>query len=286
LLELPSNRGPSAARNVGSGVARGSWIQFLDSDDLLMPGKIEREMAVAVSAPDHVAVVYSPWNYGFFNAGRPEWLGSVKQPFIAGKSPIMCLAGGCRPLLGSSLVRRTALEQVGGLDEGLRFWECEEVNVRLARTVDFLSVKSDMPHYLWRLRKGEIYIGGPGARYSSKDVAFTWITQAVKAAGNRSLYELGLTQEDRSLLLNECTLWGRLLYSQYRTAFRDYLRLARKLDPELAPAYPGYISALSRWLGYEKAEATAKLARQPKVWLRSALCRAGLREPNVIIELR
>ena len=43
-------------------------------------------------------------------------------------------------------------------------------------------------------------------------------------------------------------------------------------DPNLTPSYPHYISTLSRWIGYEKAEAVARVMRQPKVWLRSALC--------------
>src|SRR5450432_3839768 len=34
ILTLGKNGGPSAARNVGYLAATGSWIQFLDSDDL------------------------------------------------------------------------------------------------------------------------------------------------------------------------------------------------------------------------------------------------------------
>src|ERR1700676_4106573 len=44
--QLGVNQGPSAARNAGFRVANGAWVQFLDSDDVLMPHKIERQMAV------------------------------------------------------------------------------------------------------------------------------------------------------------------------------------------------------------------------------------------------
>jgi glycosyltransferase involved in cell wall biosynthesis len=285
LLSLGQNKGPSAARNVGYRASSGSWIQFLDSDDVLMPGKIEAEMSVATKDVGQ-AVVYSPWGWGFSEAGQMKWLGPANRPFVAGKHPIMCLAGGCRPLLGSSLVRRSALDQVSGFDEKLRFWECEEINVRLATVGGFVPVQIQLPQYLWRLRSAEIYIGGPGSRYSSKEVALGWITEAVKAADNRPLKDLGLSDDDRRLFLKECTLWGRLIYSQYRQAFGDYLRLLRVLDPNATPAYPRYISLLSRLVGYETAEALAKISRQPKVLLRSMLCRLGLRRPNMLIELK
>jgi glycosyltransferase involved in cell wall biosynthesis len=286
VLTLERNKGPSAARNAGCRAASGSWFQFLDSDDLLMAGKIEREMSLAARAPDNVAVIYSPWNWGFLDSGSIEWFaGPLQQSSVSDRHPIMCLVGGSRPLLGSSLVRRQALEQAGGFDEQLRFWECEEMNVRLARVGTFLPAPSDAPQYLWRLRRGEVYIGGAGARYNSAEVAFTWIKQALKAADNRPLDELGLTEHDKALLLVECTLWGRLAYSKSRGAFREYLRLAQRLVPHMAPAFPPHITTLARWIGYENAEAVAKLARQPRAYLRSALRRAGLRKSTVIIEL-
>jgi glycosyltransferase involved in cell wall biosynthesis len=285
VLSLGKNGGPSAARNVGYLAATGSWIQFLDSDDLLMPGKIELEMAVAASSAQDVAAIYSPWNWGFLENGRLQWYGTVKRPFISFNHPIMCLAEG-RPLVGSSLIRRSALNQVDGFDEGLRFWECEELNVRLAGIGRFVALESRLPQYLWRLRPDELYIGGPGSRYSSKEVALGWIKQAVRAAGTRPLQDLGLSDEEQRLFLNESTLWGRLLYSQYRPAFDEYLRMARMLDPQVAPAYPRHIAALSRWLGYEKAERIAKLTRQPNVRVHSALCRLGLRRADMLIKLQ
>src|SRR5277367_2788041 len=40
------NRGASAARNRGTVLARGEFIQYLDADDLLPPGAIERRVNV------------------------------------------------------------------------------------------------------------------------------------------------------------------------------------------------------------------------------------------------
>ncbi|MDF2437014.1 MAG: glycosyltransferase family 2 protein [Bacteroidota bacterium] len=39
-----SRKGASAARNKGLSVSKGEWIQFLDADDLLQPGKIQHQI--------------------------------------------------------------------------------------------------------------------------------------------------------------------------------------------------------------------------------------------------
>lgn len=50
LIEEP-HRGAAATRNTGLAAARGSWLQFLDCDDLLAPDKIERQMRAAPLQP-------------------------------------------------------------------------------------------------------------------------------------------------------------------------------------------------------------------------------------------
>lgn len=47
LLRSPENRGPGAARNRGLDIARGTWIAFVDSDDLVDPARTERLIAAA-----------------------------------------------------------------------------------------------------------------------------------------------------------------------------------------------------------------------------------------------
>ena len=50
------NKGSGAARNKGLAEARGEYIQFLDSDDLLSPDKIEKQLTLLLQHPGKVAV--------------------------------------------------------------------------------------------------------------------------------------------------------------------------------------------------------------------------------------
>lgn len=83
IIELSSNRGPSAARNVGLRAAKGSWVQFLDSDDVIAPTKLAHQMAYCAGAPSNVSAVYSPWRRCYLDAGKITWLGPLIKPNMA-----------------------------------------------------------------------------------------------------------------------------------------------------------------------------------------------------------
>ena len=47
LYRKPAQSGASASRNLAIAAARGRWLAFLDSDDLWLPDKLERQLAFA-----------------------------------------------------------------------------------------------------------------------------------------------------------------------------------------------------------------------------------------------
>ena len=51
-VEHIKNSGPGAARQAGVNIAHGEYIQYLDSDDLLMPEKFEKQVGALTKAPD------------------------------------------------------------------------------------------------------------------------------------------------------------------------------------------------------------------------------------------
>jgi glycosyltransferase involved in cell wall biosynthesis len=284
VLELGSNQGPSNARNVGLREAQGSWIQFLDSDDWLAPRKFELQMAVAKHAPADVAVLYSPWSRGTINVKQAKQEGPLITPKIEGKAPIMCLVSPCRPLHSAGLTRRTVLEHIRGYDESLRFWECEEINFRLAKNGRFKFVPSNEPLYFWRLHPDKIYIGGPEARYRSTNVALGWIELLLRATENQPIDTIKLPNQDLKYLWDECTMWGRLLYAQDREAFKKYMLMAKILNPHFRPTKPLHIKLLSKYIAYERAEAVARITRIPRYLARVVLTKLSLRKQTAIFD--
>ena len=109
IIELGKNRGPSAARNLALRAARGTWVQYLDSDDFIAPSKFEIQAARCARVSAQVSAVYSPWRQCHIDDGRVTLLGEMVQPDMEGRAPIMCLAGHERVLLGAGLTRRSAI---------------------------------------------------------------------------------------------------------------------------------------------------------------------------------
>lgn len=70
------NAGPAAARNRGLAEAGGDWIAFLDCDDALLPGAVERWRGAAIAAPAA----------GFHLAGRIERYPDGRERRLAGQA--------------------------------------------------------------------------------------------------------------------------------------------------------------------------------------------------------
>lgn len=73
MVEHPGheNRGMSVSRNLGVSHARGSVIALLDADDVYLPEKLERQIALLDSRPD-VGAVYGATQYWYSWSGASE----------------------------------------------------------------------------------------------------------------------------------------------------------------------------------------------------------------------
>ena len=102
------NQGIAGARNTGIREARGEWIAFLDHDDLMLPGKLQRQMAEAEANPE-LAVIYSSFDFLYSDGSRknvPVFPARDLWPAIRYRTPI---------LPSTAIVRRSALVEIGGL---------------------------------------------------------------------------------------------------------------------------------------------------------------------------
>ena len=127
-LKHPShmNRGTSASRNLAIKNAYGEYIALLDSDDIWLPNKLEKSVAILNSHPE-VALTYeatqlwSSWA-GNLRGLQPDYmqeLGVKRNSIIVPPRllPIFLRNEEAVPCTCSVLIRREAIELVGGFEE-------------------------------------------------------------------------------------------------------------------------------------------------------------------------
>ena len=131
------NAGPSAAREAAMGQASGTYLTFLDSDDLLMPSYLET-MAETLGADAEIGLAHARgWvlddAVGGGRVRRAVWPppGNVTGSDADPADPVVALASG--NYIGAvQTARRSAVVRAGGLDAGLDQAEDYDLWLRIA----------------------------------------------------------------------------------------------------------------------------------------------------------
>ncbi len=128
------NGGQCAARNTGLERARGEFVAFLDSDDLLLPQKIELQLRGFERFPP-VGMVCSRsvrfadghgFDYREHDAGASEAAGEMQDIF----EDMLLLKRA--PLIHDTLVRRSCFDAAGNFDTRLRVAADHDIWLRVA----------------------------------------------------------------------------------------------------------------------------------------------------------
>lgn len=114
------NQGVSAARNNGASLASGTYLLFLDSDDLLYPDSLEVLVNALEEAGSSVGFSYGQLQY--FGEKTHVFASSVFDPVALSKANY---------IPSSALMRREAFLAVGGFDRGFELREDWELFIRL-----------------------------------------------------------------------------------------------------------------------------------------------------------
>jgi glycosyltransferase involved in cell wall biosynthesis len=133
------NAGLSAARNTGLKLAKGKYIQFLDSDDLLSPFKFEKQVGYLEDNAD-VDLVYGDVRYFMHGGGLErysrshdmldqEWLPSVPD---TADGLLNALIRRNIMVVNAPLVRASVVQRVGFFNTSLRSYEDWEYWLRCA----------------------------------------------------------------------------------------------------------------------------------------------------------
>jgi hypothetical protein len=151
--EAHVNRGMSASRNLGLRSARGAYIGFLDADDRWPPDKLAC-LVPLLESDERFAVVIGAIE---FFGELPETSDRIVRPAVPVGTPLdaaqllhATLVGRPRLLttLGNPLMRRSALAEVGGLEDEFTGQAEDAVAwCKLALRFRFTAVADTVLHY-------------------------------------------------------------------------------------------------------------------------------------------
>ena len=139
----------SAARNCGIRAARGEYVAFLDSDDLWVPTKIEKQVSLIEQSP-RIGVVFCVVRRLDLQSGasqlrpcRSDVRGDIRRKLLHRN----CVTGSASAVL----VRRECFAAVGLFDETLRSAEDWEMWIRISRQFHFDYVPEPHRDTLWNM---------------------------------------------------------------------------------------------------------------------------------------
>lgn len=242
------NHGVSAARTIGLEHAEGDYIQYLDSDDLLMPGKIKQQLNALIDSQADIA--YGDW-----------------QKFTQEGEEIT--------------ITETITKQIGTdteLDIFNNFWCPPAVLLFSRKITNQLTWKTNLPviqdarYLLDAASIGKfVYVPGVQAQYrilQSKSLSqrdsLAFVTDCFVNTGEiyeRWKDELAENPDKKQALINSL----RYCITEFSIAksklFDKAIDLLLKIAPGYVPAEPALHHSISKLIGFKNAEKLAAIKR-------------------------
>lgn len=175
-----SNRGVSAAKNLGARASDAEYVAFLDADDTLAPEALE----LATAALDESGASWCLINIYKVNGERRE----VQRTNLPSEDPFYGILKEDFIRRGI-FFRRTGFRNVGMFDEGLRTREDWDIGIRIFRLgMPFVYLNQPLCTYVWR--EGSLTTGNQSRLLADTEKVLRKHHKALADAGDRRVAKI------------------------------------------------------------------------------------------------
>lgn len=212
-LVRQTHSGLNATRAASLAFGRGEYVAFLDQDDVWLPEKLERQIAIAAAVPE-AALVFCDCVV-IDERGRDQERLSQRHPFnpsrLSGlEGHLELLRSGCFVSFSAALARRAAVVAAGGFNPSFRYAADYDLWLRVSR------------------RHPIAFLDEPLAKYRVHPTQFTQRHPDIALRDQVTILDPLLRSD--SYPADVRIAIGDNLFGQHRVAFRSYIaqrRLAR-----------------------------------------------------------
>lgn len=256
------NRGLSSAVNQAYRMSQGDYIQELDSDDLLAPDKIERQMNALQEGDSKRILLSSPWGHFYYRTRHAQF---VRNSLWNDLSPVEWLLRKMGENLhmqnATWLVSRELAEAAGPWDENLQYDQDGEYYCRVLMASDRTRFVAEARVFYRVSNSNRIsYIG---ASYKKKASLLRSMKLHVRYL--RSLEE---SERVRKACLTYLQTWSEQFYPERPDMFEELQVLAAELQGRIDPPTLGWkYSWIKPVFGMKAAKWARRVLPETKSWL-------------------
>lgn len=267
LLRTP-NGGASRARNAGTAVARGVFLQYLDADDLLVRDKLLRQVQALENTGADAA--YGDWQGLILQSDGTFKHGDVMQRKMEEDPEIALLVDfWCPP--AAYVFHRELVKRVGGWNEHLPVIQDARFALDCAlHGATFTYCRGTMAYY--RIHSHH--------SLSRRDPA-AFIADCLRSAQEVEEWfqeHGGITVKRRAALIKVFEQVARATYENNPDMFEVAFEALERLSPGgYVPSHPKHLALASKIIGYRSAEALSATYRKSKALLKAS---AGGQRPH------
>jgi glycosyltransferase involved in cell wall biosynthesis len=246
LIQTP-NQGASRARNTGTAVAVGEFIQYLDADDLLAPQKIAKQLDILEKTGADVA--YGDWLRLKEDKNGIYHTDEIVSREIKGQPEIELFTDfWCPPAV--YLYRRSIIESFDGWNERLPIIQDARFALDCAlHGADFVYCSDIMASY-------RDHIGNSLSKRNP--IAFVRdILNNTVEVHEWWMQHGNLTEKHKLALIQGYAHVARSSFESDRATFTRAYTALKALAPNYKPQYPPHLRIASQLFGYPNAEFVA-----------------------------